>query len=162
MGVAQARRTHCPQGHPLDGRKGSGIRYCKTCSSAYARQRNAIVRGGVANVGRGIKRGGAAVCVNGHQLVGDNLRVRNGHRACAECDRAKARRAASRGSGYRKHRAEVYARFGGRCCYCRKPLPPTGRDTTIDHVVAKSNGGDADILNLRLACRSCNSRKGDK
>lgn len=29
----QTLRTHCPHGHPLDGIKSTGYRYCKTCNN---------------------------------------------------------------------------------------------------------------------------------
>lgn len=32
-------KTHCPCGHPLDGLRTSGVRYCKTCDRAYQRSR---------------------------------------------------------------------------------------------------------------------------
>jgi 5-methylcytosine-specific restriction endonuclease McrA len=35
-------------------------------------------------------------------------------------------------------------------------------DPTVDHVVPVSRGGTASMENLVVACRSCNSRKGDK
>jgi HNH endonuclease/NUMOD4 motif len=28
----EARKKKCPEGHPLDGKKGNGKRYCKTCN----------------------------------------------------------------------------------------------------------------------------------
>jgi hypothetical protein len=36
-----ARKTHCPHGHPLDGRMSSGKRYCLTCNRLRARKRKA-------------------------------------------------------------------------------------------------------------------------
>lgn len=38
--AANARKTHCPHGHPLDGRRKTGQRYCKEC----ARQRTRAAR----------------------------------------------------------------------------------------------------------------------
>src|SRR6188474_3073353 len=29
---AESQKTNCPQGHPLDGIRGNGKRYCKTCN----------------------------------------------------------------------------------------------------------------------------------
>lgn len=52
-------------------------------------------------------------------------------------------------------RAIVAARDGYRCCYCRVP---TG--ATLEHVTARSAQGGHRAENLRLACPSCNSRKG--
>lgn len=36
------------------------------------------------------------------------------------------------------------------------------RDLTVDHVVARVNGGGDDRGNLQTLCRTCNSRKGSK
>lgn len=33
-----ARKTHCPHGHLLDGLRGNGRRYCKTCARGYQRR----------------------------------------------------------------------------------------------------------------------------
>lgn len=33
-----ARQTHCRRGHPLDGRRGDGKRYCLTCNRLRARK----------------------------------------------------------------------------------------------------------------------------
>lgn len=52
-------------------------------------------------------------------------------------------------------RSIVAARDGYRCCYCRVP---TG--ATLEHVNARSAHGGHHAENLRLACPSCNSRKG--
>jgi hypothetical protein len=37
--ASAARRTHCPQGHLLDGRKSVGSRYCKTCNRERERRK---------------------------------------------------------------------------------------------------------------------------
>lgn len=39
-GLAGDLRTHCPQGHPLDGRVGRGERYCKTCNRERSRRKS--------------------------------------------------------------------------------------------------------------------------
>jgi HNH endonuclease len=36
ISAINARKTHCPHGHPLDGERKNGTRYCKTCHSLYA------------------------------------------------------------------------------------------------------------------------------
>jgi hypothetical protein len=58
-------------------------------------------------------------------------------------------------------RAEVAARAGHRCEYCR--LPTRGQVATfpVDHVVPKAAGGSADPGNLALACPHCNAHKWD-
>ncbi|HYH67472.1 MAG TPA: HNH endonuclease signature motif containing protein [Urbifossiella sp.] len=57
-------------------------------------------------------------------------------------------------------RAEVAARAGHRCEYCR--LLTRGQVATfpIDHVVPKAAGGTTDLSNLALTCPHCNSHKG--
>ena len=35
-----ARKTHCPKGHPLTGKRSNGKRFCITCQRAYDRKRN--------------------------------------------------------------------------------------------------------------------------
>jgi len=41
------------------------------------------------------------------------------------------------------------------CQYCDSP-----DDLTIDHIVARHNGGQDTPQNITVACRSCNSSKG--
>jgi 5-methylcytosine-specific restriction endonuclease McrA len=55
----------------------------------------------------------------------------------------------------------------GKCFYCKermeKPIykvKPTAKTATLDHVKPRSKGGKRP-RNLVLACRLCNSRKGD-
>lgn len=45
------------------------------------------------------------------------------------------------------------------CWYCGKELPPS--ELTIDHVFPKSKGGDNDMDNIIMVCKSCNSSKGN-
>ncbi len=62
----------------------------------------------------------------------------------------------SRGSRWQAVRARVLARDNHTCGYC-------GREaTTVDHIVAKANGGSDDESNLIACCTSCNGRKGAK
>ena len=56
---------------------------------------------------------------------------------------------------------------GGRCFYCGIAMDmshPRNKPAscTIDHIVPLSKGGTHEIQNIRLACKSCNSSKGDK
>lgn len=46
------------------------------------------------------------------------------------------------------------------CHYCKAVSPGTGM--TIDHVIPMSAGGDHDLNNLVVCCKSCNSSKNDK
>lgn len=51
-------------------------------------------------------------------------------------------------------------RDGPRCFYCGKD--PWPRTCTIDHFIPTLHGGTDSPDNLRLACRKCNGRKGNK
>jgi 5-methylcytosine-specific restriction endonuclease McrA len=53
-------------------------------------------------------------------------------------------------------RTEIFARWGGRCCYCDEPA------TALDHVTPIVRGGADAAFNLVPACTSCNSSKGAK
>jgi 5-methylcytosine-specific restriction endonuclease McrA len=55
-------------------------------------------------------------------------------------------------------RKQVWARGDGCCHYCCVQL--TVRSFTVDHVLARANGGTDDLKNLVVACRPCNSSKG--
>jgi hypothetical protein len=43
IGARAAARTHCPKGHALDGLRGNGCRYCKTCARASYHRRKVLV-----------------------------------------------------------------------------------------------------------------------
>lgn len=60
----------------------------------------------------------------------------------------------------RAYRIEARHEQDGRCYYCRSRL--TWKDTTADHVVPRSKGGQTRRDNIRAACRACNKEKGDK
>lgn len=55
-------------------------------------------------------------------------------------------------------RDEVFARDGYRCVYCGRIH--VADELTVDHVQARSRGGDRSGGNLVTACRACNARKG--
>lgn len=60
----------------------------------------------------------------------------------------------SAGAKWQRIRARVLARDAHTCGYC-------GRDaTSVDHIIAKANGGTDDESNLISCCRKCNSFKG--
>jgi 5-methylcytosine-specific restriction endonuclease McrA len=46
------------------------------------------------------------------------------------------------------------------CYYCGRIL--VRRDASVDHVVPRSRGGVDDASNYVIACRQCNSDKGDR
>lgn len=52
---------------------------------------------------------------------------------------------------------QVYARDGGICTLCK-----SNKDITIDHIISVSNKGKSTFENLRLLCRSCNTKEGQK
>lgn len=65
----------------------------------------------------------------------------------------------------KRSRIDIYERDGRICQLCGGPvdlkLPWTDRwSATLDHIVPYSLGGADDPGNLRLAHRSCNSRRG--
>jgi 5-methylcytosine-specific restriction endonuclease McrA len=56
--------------------------------------------------------------------------------------------------------AAIAWRDGYRCYLCGKAL--TRKQITLDHVIPLARGGTHTADNLRVACRSCNCRKGTK
>lgn len=58
----------------------------------------------------------------------------------------------------RINRHEVINRDNSVCHICGRRLQP--HEITLDHVVPLARGGCHTYDNLRVACRSCNSRKG--
>jgi 5-methylcytosine-specific restriction endonuclease McrA len=60
----------------------------------------------------------------------------------------------------KERRYAIYHRDNYTCCYCGEVFA-THRGLSLDHVVARENGGSNDSTNLVTACVSCNSRKGD-
>ncbi len=53
---------------------------------------------------------------------------------------------------------ELKAAYDSRCAYCGKKQERLSQD----HVIALDNGGQHRITNIVPACRSCNSRKGNR
>lgn len=53
--------------------------------------------------------------------------------------------------------ATIKARYQQRCVYCAKKT-----DLTMDHIIPLSKGGQHTMENILPACRSCNSRKGNR
>ena len=54
----------------------------------------------------------------------------------------------------------VADRAAHRCEYCRAPEIVFNFPFEIEHIVPLYRGGNDEISNLALACRSCNLRKG--
>ncbi len=57
------------------------------------------------------------------------------------------------------NRAEVFARSGGRCAYCREPITP--KSWHLDHVIPLARGGAHAMDNVVASCPPCNQRKSD-
>lgn len=67
---------------------------------------------------------------------------------------------------------KIWEKTDGKCCYCgvqtlklylnRKENRANPRLATIEHIIPKSKGGTYIAKNLAIACRLCNSRKGNK
>lgn len=77
-------------------------------------------------------------------------RARNNHQPTGQWIRADKRLA-------------IYLRDRFTCLYCCRDLhgaPPT--DLTLDHVVARADGGSNDEDNLVTACRHCNCERQDR
>ena len=55
-----------------------------------------------------------------------------------------------------RHYSEVAERAGHRCEYCRAPEVVFKFPFEVEHILPPSAGGDDDLANLALACRSCN------
>ncbi len=99
----------------------------------------------------------------------ENLeRERNVHRAyrlsprgSAAFKAAKHRRRAREqerecGCASSERMTTVWVLDSGRCAYCNAP------GTDYEHVVPLARGGWGCVSNFRVACKSCNSRKGTK
>lgn len=57
----------------------------------------------------------------------------------------------------------VWARTGGRCCYCGDGLNPFERNGyTVEHIIARAKGGTNESENLFPCCKKCNSQKNAK
>lgn len=53
-----------------------------------------------------------------------------------------------------RKREQLLEKHGPYCCYCGKYL--TKKDRTIEHLIARRDGGSNRLDNLRLACYYCN------
>lgn len=101
------------------------------------------------------------------QDCGDLYFGRWGHPKCKTDDRKGLHE--KRKAMYRRARPiplrSLYERDGGVCWLCQKPVPPNfdSMDTTSptrDHVIPLVRGGHHTWVNVRLAHRGCNSRRG--
>jgi 5-methylcytosine-specific restriction endonuclease McrA len=76
-------------------------------------------------------------------------------------DKRREQKSRRRGLMYSVHctpysRAEIFARWGAKCCYC------DAEAEALDHVTPIVKGGADAAWNLVPACTSCNSSKGAK
>lgn len=55
---------------------------------------------------------------------------------------------------------QLLSRDGDRCYLCNMSSPPS--QYQIDHIIARSRGGEDRLHNYALTCRSCNARKSDR
>ena len=60
----------------------------------------------------------------------------------------------------RFNKKNLYLRDNGKCQYCDKKI--TFNESTMDHIVPKSQGGMSGWRNIVLSCNSCNQKKGAK
>ena len=58
------------------------------------------------------------------------------------------------------NRGEIFARDGYRCVFCGEVFPAEA--LTVDHLQARSRGGDRSGGNLVTACKACNTLKGHR
>ena len=59
-------------------------------------------------------------------------------------------------------RKRIAAQFDMRCSYCGIWFTRKKHRVTMDHVVPRAKGGLTEEQNLRPACLTCNSVKGDR
>ena len=69
--------------------------------------------------------------------------------------------ALTRGEARRQWRQSIKDAWNNRCAYCGKP-PIDDDSITVDHVRAKSSGGEDKTSNCIPACRECNQDKSSQ
>jgi len=63
----------------------------------------------------------------------------------------------------RERRLAIYIRDGFICQYCGRDMRNADPvEVSLDHLQARSHGGNNNSDNLVTACRSCNSARGNK
>lgn len=61
-------------------------------------------------------------------------------------------------------RDKILAKQNHRCYYCNDPFKGSGdkiKAPTIEHLTKQAEGGTDDLENIVLACKECNSHRGD-
>jgi 5-methylcytosine-specific restriction endonuclease McrA len=73
-----------------------------------------------------------------------------------------ARRRASKRGAYWEHvdPRDIFERDRGLCGICQKPVDPEKYE--LDHIIPVSLGGPHSAVNLQLAHRSCNAKRGNR
>ncbi len=71
-----------------------------------------------------------------------------------------------KGQRFRRLRGRLIARFGTNCMWCGKETyltadPDSDLFCTVEHVTRKVDGGLTDEKNCRIACRKCNTSRGN-
>ena len=56
--------------------------------------------------------------------------------------------------------AEILARDGAECIWCRRPIDVGLVEATTEHLVPRIKGGPSIIENEVAACRRCNGQRG--
>lgn len=56
----------------------------------------------------------------------------------------------------------ISARANHRCEYCQAPEVVFNFPFEVEHIIPLSQNGQTEDMNLALACRSCNLRKGNR
>jgi len=56
----------------------------------------------------------------------------------------------------------VRERARGRCQYCLMHQSLQGATFHVEHIIPRCEGGSAELVNLALACPSCNLHKADR
>lgn len=83
-----ARKTHCPKGHPYDIQQKNGSRWCRVCRNEGSQRYKAKLRGGPALIP--VKD--RTHCPQGHPYDEENTRIYRGMRYCRQCHKDRGRR----------------------------------------------------------------------
>lgn len=159
LGCRQARRrcTEC-------GRHCKGAR-CRTCGTAH-KQAAAWC---ACESRKSAEAACCAACALARRKVNapshPDVLDRERRRRASALRRARLQRAGSKGG--RSRWPALIERDGLECWLCHRPVDIAARwnaavAPTADHVIPLARGGSDDLGNLRLAHRSCNSRRRDR
>ena len=102
------------------------------------------------------ERPNCVVC--GIEVVRETSDLINAQLWCLSCCRGPRKRRRRRRT-LRQRRRHLF-QLNPVCKYCGVALQ--WESSTVDHVVPISKGGTNDLQNLVLACKPCNTRKGNK